>query len=224
MSIKSPPFSSIDFFGYLISGLIATIVIDYTFQLKIVLDPKMPAHYFLPWMLIAYFFGHVIAMPASKLLEKFVVWKIMGKPSMFLLQEKRKGILPKMFPEFYRPLPKSVRDQILKSGSEKDIKRPSEDLFYVAFSLSYSIDDAAKRLTGFLNMYSFSRNLCLTLLLAATFTLYPATPADTPLIITAVGFALSYIMFLRYLKFYRLYSKEVYLIYMQHLKAMREGN
>jgi len=208
------PFSVYDFFGYVFSGFIIVASVDFATGASILLRPDMPVHYGLLLTGLAYLVGHVVAIPSSIILEKFLIGRVFGRPSAHMLEEKKKGLLPFLFPVFYTPFPSKTREAILNKAKSQGHDTPGEDLFYLAFSKVKDLEKPAIRINNFLNLYGFSRNVSFAFFISFWIFAIVGYPCKTFCFPAVGALAMSCGMFLRYLKFYYLYSKEIYLTYL----------
>ena len=211
------PFDAYDFFGYLASGLLLIVGMEVTLGFPHVLGRDLKAVDYAILTLATYVAGQIIAAPAKALLEDVVVAKVLGRPSVNLLREKRPLVGRLLFPGFYKPLPDDRRRRIREKAHAEGASATGEALFlHVRYSPAVRDNGALlTKLNSFLNKYGFARNLAFTCLVvsAALFVrawIYP-DPALVKYAIAACvcGIALFY----RYLKFFRQYSYELFNTY-----------
>src|SRR5437867_948279 len=170
-------------------------------------------------LIAVYVGGQLVATPAKALLEDGLVEKILKRPSVNLFLEQKPRIRGLMFPGFYAPLPSETRKRILNKAKTVGINTTGEDLFlHVRFEPA-TLENAKlmERLSSFLNLYGFNRNLSFVamlvgvgLLVAARY--LPGQDAATwkyGLSLVVAGILLLY----RYLKFFRQYSYELFNTY-----------
>ena len=163
--------------------------------------------------------GQLVATPAKALLEDGLVEKILKRPSVNLFLEQKPRIRGLMFPGFYAPLPSETRKRILNKAKTVGINTTGEDLFLHVRFEPVTLENAKlmERLSSFLNLYGFNRNLSFVamlvgvgLLVAARY--LPGQDAATwkyGLSLVVAGILLLY----RYLKFFRQYSYELFNTY-----------
>jgi hypothetical protein len=110
------PFSVYDFFGYLASGFLFLVSVDYFVGKQWILDKEFSITLSLVGVVLAYVIGHIIANPSAWLLERIVVGKYLRYPSKNLLRKRPRVRSAKLFPGYYTPLPPIIRNKILKKA------------------------------------------------------------------------------------------------------------
>ena len=210
------PFSAYDFFGYISSGFLLISAWMYFVKNQLNFADDLMTNFI--FIVIAYILGHIVAMPSKFLLEDLVVGKLLKKPNINLFKENRKK-WQSFFPEYYKSLPKEQIDKILSTSKNYQIDKPGEALFIHAFVKIKMIEDVNIRLKSFLNLYGFCRNISFSFFLVFLLILYLyIKSSDKNLLIWASLTFFSFIaMFYRYLKFYRLYSFEIFINYAERL-------
>lgn len=213
--------SDYDIFAYLPQGLFALAAVDYIAGTKFVLGVDWDVADGLLTLITAYVAGHLVAAPASKLIERWIVRKMMDQPAEVLLAKKTRGWLSGfLFADYYTPLAEPVREDVLKKMGDIDPETADgEDLFWRAYPTVKQDQATVARLSGFLNLYGFSRNLCFvagatSLALAvqngwSTWIMSVNVDGER-WVVAACLVVVSYLLFQRYLKFHRLYSVEVF--------------
>jgi hypothetical protein len=213
------PFSPYDFFGYLAAGFLILIGMEFTLGFPPVLGRNLTIVESAALLMAMYVIGQLVATPAKAVLEDILLGRILGRPNVNLFLDRKPRILGLIFPGFFTPLPMQTRQKCLAKAESEGVKGTGEDLFlHVRYSPAV-LQDAKlmDRLSSFLNLYGFNRNLCFTaivvgmaIVVAAAWT--PSRQAEfirygTTLI--ATGMLLLY----RYLKFLRQYSYELFNTY-----------
>lgn len=173
--------------------------------------------------MFSYMVGHAISALSGGLIENQIVRKRLGDPSSHLFGGK-KGKFP--FAYYKSSYPYAFIDQF-KRGFEKIFKQKfsTEEAFMLCYtfikeksSVTYS------RLERFITLYSLSRNLSLTFLLVTPLLILRAYFFKDwiylLLAISSLGF--SALFFLRYLKFFWIYSDEVFRTF--HLFTLESQN
>jgi hypothetical protein len=173
----------------------------------------------------AYVAGQIVAMPSKAILEDLIVGRILGRPNVNLVREKKPFIRGLIFPGFYASLPTRTQEELLEKVKKEGGKVIGEDLFlHIRFS-PVVLQDAKlmERLNNFLNLYGFNRNLGFTAIVAGASMLavghfcHSARPELTRYGLT-IGVA-GVILFYRYLKFFRQYSYELFNTYARAKQA-----
>jgi len=211
------PFSIYDFFGYLGCGFILLYAVDYGFSGGWFIREDLWPVYILFWIVLAYITGHIIANISSFLLEHKFLREILISPEETLFDgEKRKGFWPKLFPVFYKPFPEETRRRILTKAKKAGIENPGRGLFFHCHALVISQKHTSERLSTFLNLYGFARNISMSGLLAASVLIIGIINKGFSgqklwWVLVAIGVSIG--MFYRYLKFFKHYTEEVFRAY-----------
>jgi hypothetical protein len=215
------PFTVYDFFGYLSAGFVLLVGLAAAFTGTESWQRTPGATVGLLLVVVAYTAGHVIANVSGYLIEGTLVGKILGTPSTILFQDDKPS-WAKLLPGYYRPLPQEQRERILERAATAGHDRPrqGQGLFYHCFSAAKERESTMARLSTFLNLYGFCRNMALSTLLVALALVVGMLlgTAETGHLVApgwwAAGALLASIGLLyRYLKFFRHYSVEVFVSY-----------
>jgi hypothetical protein len=217
------PFSIYDFFGYLSSGFAVLAAVDYASGAKWLFADSVPLGFALLVLLVAYVTGHVVAHVASVVLEHGFVRKVLRSPEEHLLATVTSSTRWRwLFPGNFAPLPKEIRTRVLAKAAAAGAGSEPRALFFHCHARVKGDDATLARLNAFLNLYGFCRNLAMAVLLAGfvlagTTIIRAAWPLSAEsrnsLLIGALCLPLSYVLLLRYLKFFRHYTLEVFVAY-----------
>lgn len=208
------PFSLYDFFSYLSAGAIWLISIDLIFNTGWLVAKQPNIVEVIFFVVIAYVIGHINSHLASGLFEKWLV-AALGYPSLNLFIPRQK--YNRFFKSFQKPLPEEFAKQIiLKYKEDTGKEQPGESMFLHCYHIvKETCPQTYARLETFLSLYGFSRNISFALLfvglIAMTTSFYTCH-----LLLTISGVIAifgSYIMLLRYLKFFRHFAIEVFSTY-----------
>jgi len=204
------PFTDYDIFGYLSSGFLLLMGISYAEYgtLEQLHDSNI-----LSWVLliiIAYIIGHILASMSKWIFELIIVKKVLKPPYINLLKKnsvkKWKTIF---FPEYFVALPASIIKDITKIADGHSDKA----LYDYAYSKAKSNKEILEQLGIFLRLFGFCRNISFTLfILAIIFSagrIFSYQFGGISLIV--ISFLGSIFMFMRYLKFLRHHSSELFL-------------
>ena len=189
------PFTLYDFFGYLLHGITFPSIILLSFDVPRLADlfvsrilgkpaqetPNFVLEEFIrilhqsPWfisilcLLISYVLGHVIAAVSSFFLERLLVSSWLGYPTQNML-----GIDSKPKPWFFKNFRHRYSEDFITNFKREFENRfrlqfnNPKDVFYVSFEyVAQNCPAAFARTLHFLNLYGFSRNLCMTFLVSA---------------------------------------------------------
>ena len=208
------PFEPYDFFGYLASGILIVVGMQYVLGFPQVTGQDFKIIDAAMLVLGVYVAGQLIATPAKALLEDWIVEKVLGRPHTMLFLEKKPFVRGMLFPGFYKPLPPNMRKSVLKKVETAGGHKSGEDLFlYVRYSPQVRNDEKIMaRLGGFLNQYGFNRNLSFSsLVVGSAFLIKWGHGGDPKMLKFGLTlFAAGILLFYRYLKFFRQYSYELF--------------
>jgi hypothetical protein len=208
------PFSAYDFFGYLAPGTLGLCAIAVSTGNLWALQKTQPASVILLATVAAYIFGHAIAHLSSDLLEQGFTRRVLGPSERLLLRiGPPSRFWRHLFPEYFAPLPVEVADRVREKAGVRGWGQDARAIFLEASTAVRRDPAIGARLDSFLNLYGFCRNCSMTLLLAAIALAVSARISpDTTKVWLVVGSTLTAaLLFLRYLRFYRLYTHEVLL-------------
>ena len=207
------PFSLYDTFAYLASGFVVLAAAAYGFDHPSVGASGIPAQQILLGIVIIYIAGHLIAHLSSLILESWLLRKVIGCPEDYLLCARDRNAWARLFPANFKPLPEPTRERIRKRANVEGVPVSGRALFYHCHAIVKHDEVTLDRLSSFLKLYGFCRNMCLALVASAILLLIGLARASASgpnagtWAIMATG--ASVVMFYRYLKFYRHYALEV---------------
>ena len=208
------PLHPYDFFGYLGSGLLVVVGMQFILGFPNVIGHDFQFVDGAILFLGVYVAGQMMATPAKAVLEDIITGKILGRPHTVLFGDEKPRIRGFLFPGYYENLPEAVRKAVLSKSASGGKQLEGESLFlHVRFAPSTRDDEQLiSRLSGFLNQYGFNRNLAFTsIVIGSAFVLKSYASAD-PLLLEYGLTALiaGVVLFYRYLKFFRQYSYELF--------------
>jgi hypothetical protein len=213
------PFTVYDFFGYLSAGFVLLVGLAAAFTGSESWQRTPGATVGLLLVVVAYTAGHVIANVSGYLIEGTLVRRILGAPNKVLFAESGPQ-WARLLPGYYRPLPPEQRKRVLGRAAQAGITEPGEGLFYHCFSAAKESESTMTRLSTFLNLYGFCRNMAVSTLIVAIalFAGMLLGTAETGHLVApgwwaAGAFLASIGLLYRYLKFFRHYSVEVFVSY-----------
>lgn len=219
------PFSPYDFFGYLASGFLVLLAMEFILGYPPIVGHSFTAVESVALLMAVYVAGQIVAMPSKAILEDLIVGKLLGRPNVNLVRAKRPFTRGLIFPGFYTSLPPATRSKLLEKVKNEGGNATGEDLFlHIRFS-PIVLQDAKlmERLNSFLNLYGFNRNLGFAaLVVGATMFLVGrySSPARPELIRYGLTIGIAgVILFYRYLKFFRQYSYELFNTYARAKQA-----
>lgn len=216
-------FSDYDIWAYLSTGMLAIAAWDLTNYSSFVLRSEWTIADGVVTIFASYIVGQILSSPASWLLEKVFVHRLLGSPTKNLFMETQSGLRAilkaTLLPGFYQPLDPDIRgkieDRLLKSTST------GESRFWTAYAIARRDPFASARMQSFLNLYGFCRNITfvglLSTILIAIEIYFGEDTGRSVLVIEEmwvwfyVSLVSSLLMFHRFLKFYRLYAVEIFI-------------
>jgi hypothetical protein len=216
------PFSIYDFFGYLSSGFLMLVAVDYAFNGGWLLRKDMEIVYAGLWVVVAYITGHIIANISGYLIENRLVRHVLRSPEETLFEDRKPKGLSRLFPGFSIPLPAATQRRVLEKAERKaGTVLSGRGLFFHCFAVVKRDEACLARLNTFLNLYGFCRNISLAsvmvmILLAVGFVLDWKTGHEMhsgKLWWAGAALVASIGMLYRYLKFFRHYTVEVFITY-----------
>jgi hypothetical protein len=226
--VPNIPFTAYDFFAYLSSGFVVIGAADVAFPGSWILDAELSFIEGLVWIVVAYVLGHVISAVSAPILEQRFAERMLGSREQVLFDpqkgcgsscstEKRRRV-ERFFPGYFKRLPKEIQARVLdRAKNEAKITSIGPALFLYCDAQMRQKPEAAPVLATFLNIYGFARNTCLASLIGAVLLIVGAikyeTNAETKAWLAAAAIAAAVGLLYRYLKFFRLYARDVFLFY-----------
>jgi len=209
-------FSLYDFFSYLSAGTVWLISLDLIFDKRWIFGKHLSIAELIFFLVISYVIGHTNSHLASGLLEKRLVGAL-GYPSVNLFVPRKR--INKLFEGFQEPLPQDFANQVIsryKLDTGKD--KPGESMFLYCFHIvKEQCPKSYTRLETLLSLYGLARNISSCLFPIGIIAVITGSINRSQVILIVLGLVLfvgSYVMLLRYLKFYRHYSIEVFSFYL----------
>ncbi|MCQ3805008.1 MAG: hypothetical protein KTV45_13065 [Acidimicrobiia bacterium] len=213
------PFSAYDFFGCLSSGVTTLAGVSFAYQGVEAFRLEMNASQALVLVIAAYLVGHIVASVSSFLLERRLTRKLIGSPTWWLFHGDPLPWWRRFLKAYHKPLPEVTAKRVLdRAKGEADINEPGEALFYHCFGVVRRDEYPRARLAVFLNLYGFARNTSMAALISTALIGLAIVVNDQidPTELWAGLLSAAFVgvaMYLRYLKFYRQYSIELYVTY-----------
>lgn len=215
--MEKVPFSIYDFFGYLASGIIISVVADHILGYGWVLRENMPAAQAVFLVVIVYIIGHINANISSWLLEQNLIAKLLRHPNEILFTDKKNlPWLPRfIFPGYHTPIPWNLIERIAVAAKNRGVPVGGENFFHHVRTIAKGSKETWTRMDTFLQLYGFCRNVSFSLfvsalLLAIAWLRYDARENG---FLSILSLLFSIGMLYRYLKFYRQYSFEMFTAY-----------
>jgi hypothetical protein len=220
------PFTAYDFFAYLSAGFVVIGTGAFAYRGTAVADAEIGLVEGATWIVVAYVLGHVISAVSTPLLERrFAEERLGERQALLFAREKKTGSEPsderptqRIFRAYFSPLPPDIQRLVLdRAKDEVEISTVGKGLFLYCDAKERQNPYAAPVLAIFLNIYGFARNACFASAVGSLLLLLGALKyeADRDLkALLAVGAIVAAAGLLyRYLKFFRLYAREVFLFY-----------
>jgi hypothetical protein len=212
----SIPFTLYDFFAYLSTGALWLLGIDYAFGLKWILDGPADTGHNVAWVIIAYVLGHINSHAAAFVFEENVIAKWLGYPSINLFEatKNRGRVVSRIFAHYLTPLAGQTAARILdRYQALSNGREPGDSMFNFCFAVVKERSAVSYgRLQNFLAIYGFARNMSFAALLLAGVFVVAAIHRGLPhfWLLAAGSLAAAAVLFWRYLKFFRVFSLEVF--------------
>lgn len=213
---KDFPFTTYDFYAYLTSGLLLIFAWDFIFNnSSLFLRDDWSFVASTAVVAVAYVLGQIIAIPSSLFVEHFIVGTLIAKPIVVQLSDSQKWyqkILGFLVGRYYEPFDTSIKALVVLKAKNKlnipeagNIKN-TESIFQVAYSTARKDEDVRTRMDDFRNQYGFARNLTFVALLII-FLLFEKSILTWEILVLLL--TVSFLLFLRFLKFYAAFQAEV---------------
>lgn len=208
------PFSAYDIFAYLSSGSLIVAAIDVLHGQGWILKKDHPLALDVFLVLAAYIMGHIVAHVSGMVFENGLVRRGLLTSSVVLLGKTRPGFRY-VFPNYHRPLPEETKKRFLAAVHARGFGGSGEALFAHVFGVLKGDAATMARCDSFRNLYGFARNISLSLFAVGVLILVGPSEGGSPVPygFAWAAFALSGLMLLRYLKFLRLYTHELFVTY-----------
>jgi hypothetical protein len=210
------PFTIYDFLAYLSTGALLLLGADYAFDLKWVLGQAQDTGHTVVWVIVAYVLGHINSHAAAFVFEENLVERWLRYPSVNLLTttEHFGGVAGFLFHHYVNPLPQETAKAILDRYEKLSGSRVAGDaMFDYCFAhVKERSKVSYERLQTFLAIYGFSRNMSLAaLVLAGIFVAAAITRGTSHFwLLAGANLVAGAVLFWRYLKFFRLFTFELY--------------
>ena len=218
------PFNTYDVFAYLSSGSLVVAAIDVLHGQGWILKKDHPLALDVFLVLAAYIMGHIVAHVSSTILENGLVRRGLLFPSSVLLGKSRWGF-PYLLPHYHRPLHEETKKRLLAAVHARGFAGSGDALFFHVFGVLKGDSATMARCESFRNLYGFARNISLSLFAVGVLIIVGPSAKEGPSIpygFAWAAFALSGLMLLRYLKFLRLYTHELFVTYAELPPATSE--
>ena len=229
-------FSDYDLFGYLASGIIVFGLYDVIVGTQFVLKNSWSISSAVAVILGGYVVGHIVSGLAALVIDRGLVRRLLGNPANLLVlapTNKRSWFQRAVLGDFLEPLHPSVRRRLLhRAGmSTLDADKPGagEELFWRAWPIIKREPIPYGRADSFLKLYGFCRSLSfISFVAAVAFATKACTgwyphqiSARTYLMWAIAAAVISFVMFRRYLRFFRAYSLEVFSTFAESAHGQR---
>ena len=234
---KLAQFSDYDVFAYVASGFGALVVWDFVFSTHYLLGANWTIAGGAIAIATAYILGQVLAAPSGWLIERRFVHSVLFRPSVILMESKRLGwrrfLKKTLLQDYYSSLDAGLRRRVReRAAAEYGSEVVGDALFWCAFPIAKKDPNAYARMCAFLKLYGFCRNIafvgftgsCFIAIVAAIdwarsgWSGHIGQQFRWALLALLVGLGMLH----RYLKFFRLYTVEVFVAYSERSPAGSE--
>lgn len=210
------PFTTFDFWAFLSAGFLVLAAVDHINGGHLLAMDKWTVVQATIAMAAAYIVGQLVASLSAWLLEKVLVGKLLGAPRMTLFgAAKAWKWVRRCMPTYFEAMPPNAQTAVLEKAQASG-PTDGDTLFWVAFAYARATPAVMGRLETFLNQYSFARNVAIAALLDAAFLYwhYRWNNGDSmSLQLSRAALLIGGGMLLRYLKYFRQYSLELFTAY-----------
>ena len=219
------PLASYEFYAFLTAGMVALAAYDRVFMGSALAHEQ---HWTIVsgvfWTVVAYLVGQIIAMPSAALLEHVVARRILRPPSDIVLgihppRRRERWLAALSGAREYQPFPVLNQTRIMgKLATGLNVASTAMDgeaAFVAAFPHARGVADTATRLDNFINQYGMCRNVSMAAIIATAMLAYASWQTHDRMTVTLmIGAAVLAIgLFLRFIKFYAAYTREVFRTY-----------
>lgn len=153
--------SDYDVFAYLPQGFFVLAAFDFFFGTSFVIHASwdVPTGVFV--LFLSYAAGHLVAGPASRILEAGIVHDMLKPPSVHLLSPEQRAswLLRSLLPAYFSPLSRPTRACVQAALAKAGTGLHGDEAYWVAYTVAKRDAQAKPRLENFLNVYGFCRNL-----------------------------------------------------------------
>lgn len=220
--MPSIPFTAYDIFAYVTSGFVVIAAGDFAFAGDWILERELTIVQVFVWIGVAYIVGHVVSGVSAPAFQELLVERKLGKREQALWggeawREQTKSALKVLFPGYFEPLPGDIKARVESNARQESIDPDGDGLFLYCDAQMRQKPEVAPVLGNFLNIYAFARNACLAALVAAVLlvsgAIFDRTNWETKAWLAAAAVVVAIFLFYRYVKFFRLYARDVFLFY-----------
>lgn len=210
--MKDLPFTIYDILVYVMSGAVTVLSWDYFVGYRwyaLHLDSSLLITFY---GIVSYICGHVVSHISSAVLESIFVKRFLGEPVTLLTgSSMKRGIRAKLFPGYFRSLPAKIEAEVLERASVDGYSESlGIDFFLYAYAMISRQHEVQARLDLIRNQYGFARSMSVSLALGSL----PVFLASGPALLGVIMCMTSCLLLYRYLKFFRQYSFEVLIRYL----------
>lgn len=211
------PFTSYDFWAYLSAGFLLLFAVDISAGTNLLMRDRWTVVQGVVVVSLAYTIGHIVAGLSSWVFERGLIGKVLGYPRTVLFgSTKAPAWLRHLLGTYFQPLPQEVQAAVREKATRAQITQVGEGMFVLAFANARQTPAVMSRLDNFLNLYGFCRNTALVGFVDAAIFYASYLQKNGPeqhLMWSRIALVVALGMTLRYLKFYRLYAREVFTSY-----------
>ncbi len=211
--MKDLGFTVYDFFGYITAG----ILFIFAYQLWIFHHIIVPASFTVSsglfYIIGAYIIGHLLSYCSKIIFERPLICFKHHPAYLLLHKAQHKSLIS----DYYEPLPEVFRDKINNNPPSifTQQKYKGEDILTYLEAALGKDEKIKPRIDVYLSLYGFCRSISFTLFFITALIIIGSILHKWYLDLLWAGVAMACAggMYLRYLKFYRLYAKELLMAY-----------
>lgn len=197
--------------------------LDYGVGARWLLKNSVPPGLTVLAVLAAYVVGHGIAHLSGVVVEQWFVRRVLRSPEEHMIAASpARTRWRALFPGTFVPLPETTRRRLLAKAESAGVFGDARAIFFHCHARVKRDPATLERLSTFLNLYGFCRNLATALLLSGVLLIGAglaragrptSVEATNSIVLGLLCIPMSYLLLLRYLKFFRHYTLEVFLSY-----------
>lgn len=211
------PFTTYDFWAYLSAGFLLLFAVDSVANTALLLRENWTAVQGVVAVSMAYAIGQLVAGLSSLVFEKGLVGEILGHPrDLLFAQAPTPTFIHILLSSYFEPLPKATQEAVKAKGEKQGVTTAGTALFWAAYAYARETSAVMTRLETFLNLYGFCRNIALVAFVDSAIWywsyLQPNGP-DKYLLWARLSAVVGIGMTMRYLKFLKHYTSEVFTAY-----------
>jgi hypothetical protein len=211
--MKDLPFTFFEFLAILLPGFLFVVFQMHYLQVDLAIpSSEVIGVSFLVG--VAYITGQILNELSLWIFENLLVKKVIGTPVDFLLKKREAGWAQKLlFPRYSVPLDDNLIKKLKIKAGEAVWKNITPWIYETLWIEARSDDSLSSRLKDWSRLFSFSRTLAFTNLIVTFQMIFELILIDSSkpyaFLVLILSPFVGWIMFYKYLRFYRNFSQEL---------------